>query len=218
MFRLHERPKKSGRSSGLGIQRFNRRANYAIRQLGTRSLTDRRRRAAAGRGRGAPTPSRPSAERGGLDGVCRRLSETSASMVICAAGLFAGRLCSLVDAGSQSQVPLARFDRASCCRPTSIRIPTTFASSRGPAPPSLFGRVHSLATGAASHLSPPHPCSFLRRRLACSFLPVVLALRAVSTAPSLVNSSKARRCTRWSQGDHTQCLSPGLLPLLAVAP
>ena len=33
------------------------------------------------------TPSRPSAERGGLDGVRRRLPETSASMVICAAGL-----------------------------------------------------------------------------------------------------------------------------------
>ena len=65
---------------------------------------------------------------------------------------------------------------------------------------------------AYAHLSPPHPCSFLRRRLACSSLPVGLALRAVSTAPSLVNSSKARRCTRWSQGDHTQCLSPGLLP------
>ena len=72
---------------------------------------------AAGPGRGAPTPSRPSAERGGLDGVCRRLPETSASMVICAAGLFAGRLCSLVDAGSQSQVPLAPFDRAAWCRP-----------------------------------------------------------------------------------------------------
>eukprot|EP00964_Phaeocystis_antarctica_P113105 scaffold77191_cov56-Phaeocystis_antarctica.AAC.2 len=37
------------------------------------------------------TPLRPSAERGGLDGVRRRLPETSASMVICAARLVAGR-------------------------------------------------------------------------------------------------------------------------------
>ena len=45
-------------------------------------LKARRRRQAR-----SATPSRPSAERGGLDGVRRRLPETSAPMVICAAGL-----------------------------------------------------------------------------------------------------------------------------------
>ena len=52
-------------------------------------------RLAAGAWRGAPTPSRPSAERGGLDGVRRRLPATSASMVICAAGLSLARSAAL---------------------------------------------------------------------------------------------------------------------------
>ena len=52
-------------------------------------------RLAAGAWRGAPTPSRPSAERGGLDGVRRRLPATSASMVICAAGLSPARSAAL---------------------------------------------------------------------------------------------------------------------------
>ena len=52
-------------------------------------------RLAAGAWRGAPTPSRPSAERGGLDGVRRRLPATSTSMVICAAGLSPARSAAL---------------------------------------------------------------------------------------------------------------------------
>eukprot|EP00964_Phaeocystis_antarctica_P008733 scaffold4736_cov42-Phaeocystis_antarctica.AAC.1 len=44
-------------------------------------------RLAAGAQARSATPSRPSAERGGLDGVRRRLPETSVPMVICAAGL-----------------------------------------------------------------------------------------------------------------------------------
>jgi len=56
-----------------------------VQALGAENRTGfeaRRRRQAR-----SATPSRPSAERGGLDGVRRRLPETSAPMVICAAGL-----------------------------------------------------------------------------------------------------------------------------------
>eukprot|EP00964_Phaeocystis_antarctica_P030842 scaffold17447_cov57-Phaeocystis_antarctica.AAC.1 len=65
----------------LPIERPNRpsRASFALKiELGSRLASAQARSA---------TPSRPSAERGGLDGVRRRLPETSAPMVICAAGL-----------------------------------------------------------------------------------------------------------------------------------
>ena len=85
VFRLRRRELKNLGLSvcHLPIERLNRpsRASFKLGAENRTGFEARRRRQAR-----SATPSRPSAERGGLDGVRRRLPDTSAPMVICAAG------------------------------------------------------------------------------------------------------------------------------------
>ena len=76
------RPQPPTRAPYLRLRR-NRGRMKALTPPPKKSNFEARRRRQAR----SATPSRPSAERGGLDGVRRRLPETSAPMVICAAGL-----------------------------------------------------------------------------------------------------------------------------------
>ena len=188
--------RKSGPSS-----RPDRACNHAsFAREPTHPTLTQARGLAAGAWRGAPTPSRPSAERGGLDGVRRRLPETSAPMVSCAAGFSepSGSLKPSCSGGAH----LRPFDRTPSTAPSPIGSDRNgTGSSRRRAPPSTWAHVHSLATHPLpACLSPPHPRSFSRRRLGRRF------------------SCPGARCLLCLTGLHRDCTQLSIsAPLLTTA-
>ena len=164
------------------------------------ALTARETRRAAGARRGAPTPSRPSAERGGLDGVRRRLPETSAPMVSCAAGFSepSGSLKPSCSGGSH----LRPFDRTPSTAPSPIGSDRNgTGSSRRRAPQSTWAHVHSLATHPRRF---PHACRLLTlapsRAAGLAGASLARALAFCSVSPASIatahSSPSARRCSR----------------------
>ena len=164
------------------------------------ALTARETRRAAGARRGAPTPSRPSAERGGLDGVRRRLPETSAPMVSCAAGFSepSGSLKPSCSGGSH----LRPFDRTPSTAPSPIGSDRNgTGSSRRRAPQSTWAHVHSLATHPRRF---PHACRLLSlapsRAAGLAGASLARALAFCSVSPASIatahSSPSARRCSR----------------------
>ena len=135
-----------------------------------------------------------------IDGVRRRLPETSAPMVSCAAGFSepSGSLKPSCSGGAH----LGPFDRTPSTAPSPIGSDRNgTGSSRRRAPPSTWAHVHSLATHPLpTCLSPPHPRSFSRRRLGRRF------------------SCPGARCLRCLTGLHRACTQLSIsAPLLTTA-